>query len=94
MEEFETVALTEEYSTTIQTKLPPKLKAPGSFIARCAFGDIVFGKAMCDLGASINLMPLSIYKQLKLGEVKPTTITLQLADRSIKHLGESLRMCS
>ena len=69
----------------IQRKLPPKLKDPGSFTVPCAFGDTVFEKALCDLGASINLMPLSIYKRLELGEVKPTTITLQMADRTIKH---------
>ena len=51
----------------------------------CVFGDTVFEKALCDLGASINLMPLSIYKRLKLGDVKHTTITLQMADRTIKH---------
>ena len=43
------------------------------------------GKALCDLGASINLMSLSIFKRLGLGEAKPTTVTLQLADRSLKH---------
>lgn len=42
-------------------------------------------RALCDLGASINLMPLSIFKKLGLVEVKPTTVTLQLADRSIKY---------
>ncbi|XP_075492512.1 uncharacterized protein LOC142530565 [Primulina tabacum] len=42
-------------------------------------------KALCDLGASINLMPFSIYRELELGEVKPTTITLQLADRSLTY---------
>ena len=85
LEEFETVALTEECSAVIQKKLPPKLKDPGSFTVPCAFGDTVFEKALCDLGASINLMPLSIYKRLKLGDVKHTTITLQMADRTIKH---------
>ena len=40
---------------------------------------------MCDLGASINLIPLSIFKRLGLGEARPTTVTLQLADRSLKH---------
>ena len=43
------------------------------------------GKALCDMGASINLMSLSMFKRLKLGEAKPTTINLQLADRSYKH---------
>ncbi|XP_062085631.1 uncharacterized protein LOC133791729 [Humulus lupulus] len=42
--------------------------------------------ALCDLGASINLMPMSIFKQLRIGEVRPTTVTLQLADRSLSHL--------
>ena len=41
-------------------------------------------KALLDLGASVNLLPYSVYKQLELGELKPTTITLSLADRSIK----------
>ena len=45
----------------------------------------MFERALCDLGASINLMPLSIFKRLGLGEARPTTVTLQLADRSLKH---------
>ena len=45
----------------------------------------IFGKALCDLGASINLMPMSIFKKLGIGEARPTTISLQLADRSIAH---------
>ena len=40
---------------------------------------------LCDLGASINLMPFSVFRRLGIGEVKPTTMSLQLADRSIKH---------
>ena len=43
------------------------------------------GKALCDLGESINLMPLSIFIRLRLSEAKATTVTLQLADRSLKH---------
>ncbi|XP_022866664.1 uncharacterized protein LOC111386430 [Olea europaea var. sylvestris] len=42
-------------------------------------------EALCDLEASINLMPLSVFKKLGLGEVKPTTLILQLADRSIRY---------
>ena len=41
--------------------------------------------ALCDLGANINLMPMSVFKQLGIGEVIPTTVTLQLADRSLTH---------
>jgi hypothetical protein len=85
LEEYETVALTEECSAILQKKLPPKLKDPGSFTIPCSIGNSIFEKALCDLGASINLMPLSIFKKLGVGEAKPTTVTLQLADRSLKH---------
>ncbi|XP_024025307.1 uncharacterized protein LOC112092710 [Morus notabilis] len=81
--EFETVALTEECSAILQNKLPPKLKDPGSFTIPCSIGNQYFGKALCDLGASINLMPMSIFKKLGIGEAWPTTVSLQLADRSI-----------
>ena len=51
----------------------------------CTIGNVVFEKALCDLGANINLRPLSIFRRLRLGEAKPTTVTFQLADRSLKH---------
>ncbi|KAM6578459.1 hypothetical protein CsatB_030296 [Cannabis sativa] len=85
LEEFEMVALTEECSAVLQKKLPPKLKDPGSFNIPCSIGGSIQTKALCDLGASINLMPLSMFKRLKLGEAKPTTVTLQMADRSLTH---------
>ena len=84
--DFETVNLTEECSAILQRKLPQKLKDPGSFTIPCTIGNDIFEKALCDLGASINLMPLSIFRRLGLGEARPTTVTLQLADRSLKHL--------
>ncbi|KAL5561252.1 hypothetical protein UlMin_030999 [Ulmus minor] len=83
--EFETVALTRECSAVLQNKLPPKLKDPGSFTIPCSIGNQYFGKALCDLGVSINLMPMSIFKKLGIGEARPTTVSLQLADRSIAH---------
>ncbi|KAK4258623.1 hypothetical protein QN277_005054 [Acacia crassicarpa] len=83
LEEFETVALTQDCSAMLTNRLPPKLKDPGSFTISCAIRPQYSGKALCDLGASINLMPMSIFKQLAVGETKPTTITLQLVDRSI-----------
>ncbi|XP_022893877.1 uncharacterized protein LOC111408340 [Olea europaea var. sylvestris] len=83
--EFESVKLTEECSTILQKKLPHKLKDPGSFNIPCNIGGITFDMALCDLGASINLMPLSVFKKLGFGEVKPTTLTLQLRDRSITY---------
>ncbi|PIN27063.1 hypothetical protein CDL12_00161 [Handroanthus impetiginosus] len=82
---YETVALTEECSAIIQNKLPPKLKDPGSFTIPCTIGTHFSGMALCDLGASINLMSYSIYHTLGLGEAKSTSITLQLADRSLTY---------
>ena len=83
--DFETVNLTEECSAILQRKLLQKLKDPGSFTIPCTIGNAIFERALCDLGASINLMPLSIFKRLGFGEARPTTVTLQLADRSLKH---------
>ncbi|XP_052291700.1 uncharacterized protein LOC127900585 [Citrus sinensis] len=80
--EFETVALTQECSRMLQSKIPQKMKDPGSFTIPCSIGTKYSGKALCNLGASINLMPLSVFKQLGVGECRPTTVSLQLADRS------------
>ncbi|KAH9671423.1 hypothetical protein KPL70_017372 [Citrus sinensis] len=80
--EFETVALTQESNHMLQSKIPTKLKDPGSFTISCSIGNRYAGRALCDLGASINLMPLSVFKQLGVGECRPTTDTLQLDDRS------------
>ncbi|KAJ9128670.1 hypothetical protein P3X46_034626, partial [Hevea brasiliensis] len=85
LEDDETVALTEECSAILQRKLLPKLKDPGSFSIPCHIGESCSTKALCDLGASVSLMPLSIYEKLNMGDLKPTHISLQLADRSIKY---------
>ena len=85
LSDFKIVNLTEECSAILQRKLPQKLKDPGSFTILCTIGNTIFERALCDLGASINLMPLSIFRRLGLGEARPTTITLQLVDRSLKH---------
>ncbi|MCI03892.1 hypothetical protein A2U01_0024933, partial [Trifolium medium] len=60
----------------VQGKIPPKLKDPGTFTIPCTIGDIHVGRALCDLGASINLMPLSVFKKLGIGAARPTTVTL------------------
>ncbi|KAM6546198.1 hypothetical protein CsatB_026934 [Cannabis sativa] len=83
--EFETVALTERCSAMVKSKIPPKLKDPGSFKIPCSIGGRDVGIALCDLGASINLMPMSIFKKLGIGEARPTTVTLQLTDSSMAH---------
>ena len=59
------------------------MKDPGSFTIPCIIGGVEIQKALCDSGASINLMPLSVAKQLILGELIPTSITLQMADKSM-----------
>ena len=83
--DFKTLNLTEECSAIVQRKLPQKLKYPRSFTIPCTTRNSIFGRALCDLGASINLMPLSIFKRLRLSEARPNTVTLQLADMSLKH---------
>ena len=85
LEEYGTITLIEECSAILQKKLPPKLQDPGSFAIPFSIGNRISGKALCDLGASINLMPLSMFKRLKLGKPKSTTINLQLTDRSYQH---------
>ncbi|XP_074335621.1 uncharacterized protein LOC141672837 [Apium graveolens] len=85
IDDLEIVALMEEYSGVLQQKLPPKLKDPGSFVIPYTIGNLSFDKCLCDLGASINLMPLSIFKKLGLPDPKPTYMSLQLADHSITY---------
>ena len=68
--------LAEESSAILQKKLLPKLKDPGSFTIPCTIGKSYFDRALCDLRASINLMPLSVIRKLGLGEVKPTSLSL------------------
>ena len=76
--------LTEHVSALIQSKYPVKYKDPGSPTIPVNIGGSCINKALLDLGASVNLMPFSVYMQLGLGELKPTTVTLSLADRSVK----------
>ena len=61
LSDFETVNLTEECSAILQRKLPHKLKDPGNSTILCKIGTSIFERALCYLGASINLMPLSIF---------------------------------
>ena len=75
---------TKHVSAIIQSKYPVKYKDPGSPTIPVNIGGICIDKALLNLGASVNLMPYSVYLQLGLGELKPTTITLSLADRSVK----------
>ncbi|KAL6332918.1 hypothetical protein AAG906_019923 [Vitis piasezkii] len=76
--------LTEQVSAIIQCKSPLKYKDPGCPTISVMIGGKVVEKTLLDLGASVNLLPYSVYKKLGLGELKPTSITLSLADRSVK----------
>ena len=78
------VFLTEQVSAIIECKTPVKYKDPGCPTISVNIGGTCVEKALLDLGASVNLLPFSMYKHLRLGELKLTTITLSLADRSIK----------
>ncbi|KAH6759202.1 hypothetical protein C2S51_019437 [Perilla frutescens var. frutescens] len=71
-----------ENVSVIQRKLPEKCKDLGMFSIPCIIGNKKVEKAMLDLGASINVMPLSIFKNLNLGPLKETRVIIQLADRS------------
>ncbi|XP_016165000.1 uncharacterized protein LOC107607580 [Arachis ipaensis] len=82
--EVETVVLTKECSAAIQRNLPEKLQDPGSFIIPCTIENTLIRKPLCDLGANINLMSLSLMRKLQIEELKRTRICLQLAYRSIK----------
>ena len=72
-------------SAVIQKTLSEKRQDPGSFTIPCKIGEANMGKALCDYGASINLMPLSVDQRLSLGELTPTTMTLQMADMILAH---------
>ena len=76
--------LTEQVSAIIQSRNPVKYKDPGSPTISVNIGGNCIDKSLLDLGASVNLLPYSVYKQLGLGELKPTNITLSLADISVK----------
>ncbi|GKA21025.1 reverse transcriptase domain-containing protein [Tanacetum coccineum] len=78
--------LNENCSAVILNKLPKKLGDPGRFLIPCEFSGINTCNALADLGASINLMPYSVWKNLSLPELTPTCMTLELADRSISEL--------
>ena len=76
--------LTKQVSAIMQCKTPVKYKDLGYPTISVNIGGTCVEKALLDLGASVNLLPYSMYKQLGLGELKPTSITLSLVDRYIK----------
>ncbi|XP_015078352.1 uncharacterized protein LOC107022183 [Solanum pennellii] len=71
-------------SAISKKSLVHKKEDPGAFTISFTIGLLHFAKSLCDLGASINLMPLSIYKKLGLGDTKPTTLWLLMVDQTVK----------
>ncbi|XP_057811545.1 uncharacterized protein LOC131025777 [Salvia miltiorrhiza] len=72
----------ESVSAVLQRDMPIKCGDPDMFYIPCVIGTMKMEKAMLDLGASINIMPLSMYQDLEIGPLKPTRVVIQLADRS------------
>ncbi|GJU13019.1 DNA-directed DNA polymerase [Tanacetum coccineum] len=85
LEEACTVTMNEICSTLLLNKLPSKEKDPGSFTIPCQVSNLHINNALADLGASISLMPYTMYEKLGLGKPKPTRMSLELADRSIQY---------
>nr|GEW59455.1 reverse transcriptase domain-containing protein [Tanacetum cinerariifolium] len=83
LSELARTSLKEHCSTVLLKKLPKKLGDPSKFLISCDFLGMAECLALADLGASINLMPLSVWNKLSLHELTPTLMTLELADRSI-----------
>ncbi|XP_022024024.1 uncharacterized protein LOC110924310 [Helianthus annuus] len=83
--ELSNVPLNGGCSAVVLNKLLEKLTDPGIFTIPCLFGSNTNTRALADLGASINLIPFSLYEKLDLGELSPTRLTLSLADRSVKY---------
>jgi len=78
------VFLATSISELLSNQIPVKYKDPGCPTLACTIGQAEIGRALLDLGVSINLLPFSVYQQLWLGKLSPTQVTIQLADRSIK----------
>jgi hypothetical protein len=76
------VSMGEVVSVVVQKNMPLKQKDPGAFTIPCGIGNANFKRALCDLGASISVMPKHVYETLSLEPLNKTSIVIQLADRS------------
>ncbi|GJY34197.1 reverse transcriptase domain-containing protein [Tanacetum coccineum] len=83
LEELSNTLINVECSAILLNKVPEKLIDPGKFLIPCILQDLEVCNSLADSGASINLMPLSIYEKLGIGSLKPTRMTLELANRSV-----------
>nr|GEW34409.1 reverse transcriptase domain-containing protein [Tanacetum cinerariifolium] len=85
IEQISVAFLSDESSAMIQNKVPPKLGDPGCFLIPCNFNKTFSYNALADLGASINLIPYSLYAKLSLKTLKPTKMSVRLADRLFQY---------
>ncbi|GJX07355.1 retrovirus-related pol polyprotein from transposon TNT 1-94 [Tanacetum coccineum] len=84
IEELSMVKLNACCSAVLQNELPPKEKDPGSFVLPCIIGNTTVSNALADLGASISVMPFSMFKRLGLGNPRPVNMVIEMADRSMQ----------
>jgi hypothetical protein len=80
---IEVIKLIEECSAAILNKSPEKKKDPGCPTIDCSIGDQHFNNALCDHGASVSVMPTTVFYKLKISTLEPTSMCLQLADQSV-----------
>ncbi|XP_070017590.1 uncharacterized protein [Nicotiana sylvestris] len=80
---YETIEMTHQVSAIVHLMVP-KLEDPGAFTIPCTIGNADFTKELCDLEASINLMPYSVFKTLGIGQPRPTSMRLQMEDQTMK----------
>ncbi|GKD78160.1 reverse transcriptase domain-containing protein, partial [Tanacetum coccineum] len=85
IEQISVAFLSDECSAMIQNKVPPKFEDPGSFLILCNFNKTFSCNALADLGARIILMPYSLYAKLSLETLKPTKMSIRLADKSFQY---------
>ncbi|XP_070056408.1 uncharacterized protein [Nicotiana tomentosiformis] len=79
---FETIKVTHQVGVIVHS-MAPKLEDPGAFTIPCTIGSVEFVKALCDLRASINLIPYSVFNTLGIWQPRPTFMRLQMADRTM-----------
>ena len=82
---MEVVKLTEECSAAILNRLPKKKKDPGCPTITCSIGTQRFDHALCNLGASVSIMPKVVFDKLNFTHLVPTPMQLQLADSSVHY---------
>ncbi|KAL7585160.1 uncharacterized protein LOC111878620 [Lactuca sativa] len=79
------VTVGEHVSAVLQKRMPPKCKDPGVFTVPCKLGNFYVPRAMLDLGASVNVLPYSLFKSIGVGTLSKTGVIIQLADWSLVH---------